>query len=637
MRVVLEPIRELAGTVPILRSPRSKMGLSPSPSRFADRLLIVGALLLLAARPLAAASETPFELACDQLAQPDAAVSDTERLHRLFDLYWAQVMKDEPAWATLRGYPGQNDRWADYSPEAIALRNREIHGPVRVLESIAPAKLSADDRLSRDLLLRSLRQEIEAQAFHEELLAINQMDGPHEQMDFAFECAPRQTVGDYNDQIARLDAAPVYLAQITALLKQGLQAGITPSKITLRDLPDQFTDLAVDELDKHPFCKAFSHFPATISAADQQALKDKAQTALRTRLVPAMLEFRDFLRDVYVPGCRQTIAWSDLPQGAVWYAYLVKRSTTTDLTPAQIHQLGLDEVARISAEMQRLRDQIGFQGTADEFNDFLSSDAQFFYAKRQDLLQHYREVVKRIEPQLPSLFNRLPANRIEVEPVPAFSEKSQPAAYYMPGNMKTKTPGRFVANLYNLKSRPKWSVEVLTVHEAIPGHHLQLSIAEELKNLPEFRKVASYTAYVEGWGLYAEGLGKTLGLYQDPYSEYGALVFEMWRAVRLVVDTGLHSMHWSREMAIDYFEKGTPKDRHEAEVEIDRYIVLAGQALAYKIGQLKFLELRDKARRELGDRFDIRTFHDTLLGSGALPLSEAELLIDRWIDEQKAK
>jgi uncharacterized protein (DUF885 family) len=599
--------------------------------------LIVVGVLFLAVQPLFAGSRTPFELACDELTRSDVGLTDEERLHRLFDIYWAQVMKDAPIFATLKGYPGQNNRWPDYSREGIELRNREARAPVRVLESISPTKLPPNDRLSHILLLRDLLQAIEGEHFHEERLGIDQLDGPHHQMEFAFQTAPRQTVQDYNDQIARLEAAPVYLSQITEVLKEGLKEGITPPKITLRDLPEQLTALAVEELDKHPFCHAFSDFPASISAADKKTLRERAQTALRIALVPAVLKFRDFLQDVYVPGCRQTTAWIDLPQGRDWYAYSIRRSTTTDLTADEIHQIGLNEVARIGAEMARLRAQVGFEGTAKEFNHFMNTDGRFFFTERRDLLEDYREVVKRIEPQLPNLFNKLPQNRVEVVAVPAFSEKSQPAAYYLFGNLESKRPGRFFANLYSLKSRPKWATEVLTAHEAIPGHHLQLSIAEEQRNLPEFRKVAGYTAYVEGWGLYAESLGKTLGLYQDPYCEYGALAFEMWRAIRLVVDTGLHSMKWSRETAIEYCMANTPKDRHEAEVEIDRYLVWPGQALAYKIGQLKFLELRNKAQRELGDKFDIRDFHDTLLGSGALPLSETEALINRWIDQQKAK
>jgi uncharacterized protein (DUF885 family) len=326
---------------------------------------------------------------------------------------------------------------------------------------------------------------------------------------------------------------------------------------------------------------------------------------------------------------------SDLPDGKDWYTYLVRQYTTTNLTPDEIHNIGLSEVKRIRDEMTKLIASTGFQGTFDEFNDFIRTDSQFFFTTPEDLLAAYRDICKRTDPELIRLFGHLPRLPYGVKPVPAYAEKSQTTAYYEGGSLEAGRPGYFFANTYDLASRPKWEMVALSLHEAVPGHHLQISIAQELEDLPEFRRRGWYTAYGEGWGLYSESLGEEMGLYDDPYAKYGQLSYEMWRAIRLVVDVGMHYKGWSRQQAIDYFLANVGKAEHDIIVEVDRYIVWPGQALAYKIGELKIKELRAFAAKELGDSFDIRAFHDQILGSGPLPLNILEPQIKDWVSKQK--
>jgi uncharacterized protein (DUF885 family) len=327
---------------------------------------------------------------------------------------------------------------------------------------------------------------------------------------------------------------------------------------------------------------------------------------------------------------------SALPDGQAWYAYNVKEITTTDLTPQQIHELGLSEVKRIRAEMDKVIASTGFKGSFAEFLTFLRTDPRFFYDKPEDLVTGYRDVAKRVDPELVRLFGRLPRLPYGVRPIPSYAEKSQTTAYYEDGNPDAGRPGYYSVNTYDLKSRPKWEMEALTLHEAVPGHHLQISLAQEMTDVPQWRKYQGYTVFVEGWALYAESLGEEMGMYKDPYSKFGQLTYEMWRAVRLVVDTGMHAMGWTRDQALDYFKTNAGKTEHDIVVEVDRYIVTPGQALAYKIGELKIKELRAYAKKELGDRFDVRAFHDQVLGNGAVPIDVLEKNIQAWVGERKA-
>jgi len=364
-------------------------------------------------------------------------------------------------------------------------------------------------------------------------------------------------------------------------------------------------------------------------------LRELGAEAIKTKLIPAYEKLYQFWTTQYYPNTREEIGISALPDGKEWYAYNARVSTTTDLTPEQIHEIGLREVARIRAEMDKIIRDTGFQGTFEEFLHFLRTDPQFFYTKPEDLLNGYRDICKRIDPELPRLFGTLPRTPYGVKEVPAYSAPSQTTAYYNGGNLKAGLPGWYYANTYKLETRPKWEMEALSAHESVPGHHLQIALAQEMENVPKFRNFTGYTAFVEGWGLYSESLGPELGLYKDPYSKFGQLTYEMWRAVRLVVDTGMHTMGWNRQKAIDYFKTNAGKQEHDIIVEIDRYIVWPGQALAYKIGELKIKELRKYAEDQLGEKFNIREFHDVVLGSGAVPLSILEKNVKAYVAAKK--
>ena len=357
-------------------------------------------------------------------------------------------------------------------------------------------------------------------------------------------------------------------------------------------------------------------------------------SAIETSVIPAYTRLLSFLRAEYLPGARESIAMSALPDGEAWYAYNVAQMTTTDLTPREIHELGLREVERIRGEMEDVIAETGFEGSFEEFIDFLRTDPQFYFTDPEALLKTYRDIAKRADAASVRVIGTLPRLPYGVVRVPEYAEKSQTTAYYQPGSVEAGRPGQFFANTYDLDSRPQWEMEALTLHEAVPGHHLQIALQQELEDMAWFRRHGGYTAYIEGWGLYAESLGTEMGFYEDPYSKFGQLTYEMWRAVRLVVDTGMHSLGWSRQQAIDFFAANTGKAEHDIVVEIDRYIVWPGQALAYKIGELKIKELRARAEDRLGERFDVRAFHDVVLGSGALPLGILENQIDDWIAQQ---
>jgi uncharacterized protein (DUF885 family) len=406
--------------------------------------------------------------------------------------------------------------------------------------------------------------------------------------------------------------------------------------VTLRDVPAQVQSLLVDDPMKSPMFKAFQKFPETIAAADRERLLGEAKQAFNERVAPALRKLQGYLANSYLPAARESIAMSDMPNGKAWYAYQARASTTTRLTPEQIHQIGLAEVKRIRGQMDALIAETGFKGSFAEFCQFLRTDPRFFYDRPEDLVAGYRDIAKRIDPELVKLFGRLPRLPYGVTTVPDYAAKSQTTAYYGNGSLVSGQPGWFYVNTYDLKSRPKWAMEALTSHEAVPGHHLQYSLVEELGELPGWRKWDVYPAFSEGWALYAETLGYEIGLYQDPYSRFGQLSNEMLRAARLVVDTGLHTMGWSRQQAIDYIKTNSARPEHDVVVEVDRYIVWPGGAVCYKIGELKIRELRTYAEKELGPKFDIRAFHDLLLAHGQLPLALLEKNVKAWVEAQRA-
>ncbi len=486
-----------------------------------------------------------------------------------------------------------------------------------------------------DLYKNLLVQSMEGYQFPDYLMPINQMGGVQQNLPQISENTPFRNLKDYQDYLSRLSQVSRAVEQTIEVLKKGLADKVVPPKITLRDVAGQIQAQVVMNPEESAFYVPFKEFPGTISASEKEQLRASAKKVIADQIVPAYRKLLVFWNEQYYPSTRDAIGISALPNGNAWYEYNAKASTTTDLTPEQIHQTGQSEVKRIRAEMDKVIKETGFQGSFEEFLTFLRKDPRFYYTKPEDLLTGYRDICKRIDAGLPALFGVLPRLPYGVREIPAYAAPSQTTAYYNAGSLEGGRPGWYYANTYKLEMRPKWEMEALSIHEAVPGHHLQISIAQELPNLPMFRKYTDYTAFVEGWALYSESLGPELGMYKDPYSKFGQLTYEMWRAVRLVVDTGMHVMDWDRQRAIDFFKSNSSKPEHDIVVEIDRYIVWPGQALAYKIGELKIKELRAYATKELGDLFNIREFHDCVLGSGAVPLSILETQVKNYVSTKK--
>jgi uncharacterized protein (DUF885 family) len=562
---------------------------------------------------------------------------DRVRLHRLFDVQWAYAMDEFPEYATHVGAPGHNDRWNDRSPASIARRKADVDVLLKAIATIERAKLPAADQLNYDLFRRRAEDWRDGRRFPGELIPLTQLYGIHHGVpQMLSRKMPARTEADYDAILRRLRGTPRVVEQTIALMKEGLRRGITPTKVTLRDVPAQVAALLVDDPAKSPFLAAFQAMPDTIARDRRDALSAEAAKLVREQTVPAFRRLRDFVANEYVPGCRDSVAFTALPDGPDWYAYAVRVATTTGLTPREIHAVGLDEIKQIRAEMERVMRATGFAGDLAAFFEFLRTDQRFFYTRPEDLLAGYREIAKRADPEIVKLFGRLPRLPYGVIAMPEPGAASRATGAYDGGSLAAGRPGYFSANLSAVHTRPKWEMEALVLHEAVPGHHLQFALAQEQPDLPNFRRHDGYEAFSEGWGLYAETLGYEMGFYKDPYSHFGALNYQMWRAVRLVVDTGLHALGWSRQQAIDFFKSHTAKPEREIVVEIDRYIVSPAQALAYKIGQRKFLELRERARRELGARFDVRAFHDAVLAEGAVPLDVLEGRVVEWIAQRRA-
>lgn len=600
--------------------------------------LLVGCLTVAAA---AAATDVAAERQkilqqVERLVDTPDGLSESAKLEEFIDLNFDYAMLEFPEFATYIGHPGDHDRWSDNSLAAQARREAEQRRGLEILHTFDREQLTGEDRLNYDLLVHSFEEDVAGQKFLDEYLPLNQMNGVHSNVAQMFAIMPQRTVADYENILGRLRGAATLVANDLERLRLGLEKGVTPPKITLRDVPAQFDALLTEDPMASPLLAPFQNVPDTIPEAERQRLADEAVAVFSDSLAPALRTMRDFVVDEYIPGARESIATRDLPDGAEWYAYNARQATTTDLTPEQIHQIGLSEVARIRTEMDQVIADSGFEGSFEDFTTFLRQDPQFYFHTADELLTAYRDIAKRADAKLVGLFGTLPRLPYGVEPVPDYMAPSQTTAYYQPGSLEAGRPGTYFANTYKLETRPKWEMEALSLHESVPGHHLQISLQQELDDLPWFRRFGGYTAFVEGWGLYAESLGEEMVFYQDPYSKFGQLTYEMWRAVRLVVDTGMHYLGWSRQQAIDYFVANTGKQEHDIVVEVDRYIVWPGQALAYKIGELKIKELRAYAESELGGAFDIRAFHDVVLGNGALPLDVLEIQVHEWVDGLKA-
>ncbi|MCH8056913.1 MAG: DUF885 domain-containing protein [Proteobacteria bacterium] len=543
-------------------------------------------------------------------------------------------MLEDPGFATSFGDPRGQDRLSDLSEQGILRRQKAERDALTLMESIDRDSLSEKNRVNYDLLRDSLEADVRGQQFPEHYLQMNQMGGPQQDIASLLAMMPNASARDLENQVARLEALPVYIDQSVALMRKGLEAGVTPPAITLRDVPQQIRNQLVDDASESPLLTGFADIPTSVDPLQAETLRKRAEKVFSQQVVPAFERLLEFTQNEYLPGARKSIAMGDLPAGAQWYQHNVAVQTTTNLSPQEIHDIGLGEVKRIRAEMHEIIESTGFEGSFEEFLHFLRTDPQFYHSSAADLMREYRDIAKRADPELMKIFGHLPRTPYGVIEVPSYAEQSTTTAYYQRGSLKAGRPGYYFANTYALETRPRWEMEALTLHEAVPGHHLQISIQQELEDLPWFRQNPSYTAFVEGWGLYSESLGEEMGFYQDPYSKFGQLTYEMWRAIRLVVDTGMHYLGWSRQQAIDFFKANAGKSEHDIVVEIDRYIVWPGQALAYKIGELKIKELRAYAEEKLGEEFDIRAFHDEVLGKGAVPLKVLDSNIRAWVDQQ---
>ena len=603
------------------------------------RRAITLTVLLTIAIPIGHADDNSdrYRKQCADIIAAKGQADEGHRLWNLFEANWEYRMIAMPESATWRGYPGQNHRWSNLSMEAIADGKESARQTLKAILSFDRGNLSKDNRLNYDLFRRDAEMAIERQQFPAEFLVLNQMDGLPRDVPSMIAMMPSAKTKDYEDILARLGGIPVLIDQTIELLQEGLRRGIVPPKVPLRTVADQVSGQVHISPMTSPMLSKFKIFPDTIPAAEQARITEAAKAVYADEVRPALKRLHLFLRDEYVTNCRATVGRSALPNGRAWYDHQIKHYTTTTLGADEIHDIGLREVSRIRSEMEAIRKQVGFEGDLYAFFDFLRTDPQFYYNTAEELLAGYRDICKRADPELTKLFRNLPRQPYGVIPVPSYIEKSVTTAYYQPGSNDAGRAGFFFANTYDLKSRPKWEMEALALHEAVPGHHLQLAVADEIVGLPEFRKYGRYTGYVEGWGLYSESLGEEMGFYTDLYSKFGQLTYEMWRAIRLVVDTGIHAKGWSRQRAIDFFKANAGKTEHDITVEIDRYIVWPGQALAYKLGELKLKELRARATAELGDKFDIRSFHDKIVWNGALPLSILDRQINNWIASEQSK
>jgi uncharacterized protein (DUF885 family) len=577
---------------------------------------------------------------------PQAQTEEARKFRAYLDADWKRWMEEYPDIATQVGYPGQNNRWTDDSPAGIERRKKHVAESISELKTIHRDALPETEKLNFDLYSQLLETSEQGLQYGDDpmpfrfvvprnlWMSLNQMEGIQQSAADALESTPHHTVAEYEIILQRMRALPASVDQQIALLQEGLKRGYTPPRITMRDVPKQIADLIPADPMASALLQPFTEFPSAFSEADRTRLTDQAKKIYTSAGAPAFQKLHDYVATTYIPACRDTIAATALPNGAAAYAFHVRWQTTTDLTAKQIHEIGLSEVKRIRAEMDKVIASVNFKGSFHDFTEFLRTDPRFYYDKPDDLVNGYRVIVKKIDPELAHEFGKLPRLPYGVCPIPDFKAPSQTTAYYQPGSPAAGRPGCYFVNTYNLHARPKWEMEALSLHEAVPGHHLQLSLGQELENVPEFRKHVGYSAFVEGWALYSEGLGEELGLYKDPYSKFGQLTYEMWRAVRLVVDTGMHSMGWTREQAIQFFKDNTGKTDQDITVEVDRYIVWPGQALAYKLGQLKIRELRTEAETKLGANFNVRKFHDAVLENGSVPLSVLEAHMQSWLGRQ---
>ena len=570
-------------------------------------------------------------------AAPPEPLAERERtLNRIFSDMWEDRLRHDPEFASTIGDKRYDTELDDYSVQAYNDSLARGEGFLTRLGEVDDAGMTDQEKLSRQLAIRQLIEAQEEARFKPWQMPVNQFFGLHTGLPQLVSDLTFTSQQDYDNYIARLSKVPLAFAQVTDDMTLGMEDRREPPKYLLEKVLAQVNAIAAVQPGDSPFAAPLKSFPASIPALDRARIRTDILDAIRNQVDPAYLRFARFLQSQYILNGRAEPGLWSLPDGDAYYAFRVKQSTTTNLTAAQIHQIGLDEVKKDEAELTGIAHKLGF-ADIPALNAAAKSNPKLFPASKEQLLDAYRGYIDGMRPRLPQIFGRLPRALLVVKPVPEYMEKEQAAAYYDPGAADGSRPGAVYVNTYEYGTRSLTGVEAVAYHEGLPGHHLQISIEQELTGLPQFRKYTYFTAYTEGWGLYAERLGKDIGFYQDPYSDYGRLQGDLWRAIRLVVDTGVHSQHWTRQQMVDYFHQHSAVADVDVQAEVDRYIAWPAQALGYKIGQLEFLKLRDEARKELGPKFDLRAFHDEVVDSGALPLDILEQRTEAWIAQQKTQ
>jgi uncharacterized protein (DUF885 family) len=566
---------------------------------------------------------------------PQIARPQNNGLQKLFSDYYEFRLRENPGEATFLGRSEYDARWDDPSPEHRRQYRESLQQFLGRLQVVPGARLTGQDRLSYRLLDWQLKQEIAETDTVSTYFSVNHLVGGHLSIFSTMAVAPTNTVKDYENQVARLRALPRWVDQTIAAANLAIaQKKIQPRMVAEREVDQLDLEMVSDPL-QSPLLKAFTKFPAAIPAPEQERLRASAVDAYARAFLPAWHKLRDYVATTYIPAARDTVGISQTPGGPAMYAFLVKRMTTTNYTPEQIHEIGLKEVARIQSEMAKIRQQLNFTGTAEDFSDQVLNAPRFRFHSEEEILMHGRDVAKRIDPELPRLFKVLPRMTYGVAAIPADRARTS-SEYYEEPALDGSRAGYFYMRTVDPEKQSSCCLESTILHESVPGHHLQIALSYETPGVPNFRKISEFTAYTEGWALYAETLGSALHMYETPYEQYGQLQGELFRAARLVVDTGIHTQGWSREKAIDYmYGSGADPSRDFMASEVDRYIAWPGQALAYKIGQLKILELRTLAEKELGPKFDIRTFHDVVLRNGTLPLDILEEQVREWISQSR--
>ncbi len=586
------------------------------------RLLVIASIVLACTVALSAQNNSNLEVRRAQLR--DALQAE-----------WEYQLRTYPEFATYVGDTRYNDRLGDYSPEAIAKQVEHAKQQLKVFEAIDTSGFPDEEVLNQQLMVRDLREDVEGAKFNNWEMPVNQFWGVHLNYASMPTQMPFKTVQDYKNYITRLHQLPRVFDQVTEDMKLGLRDQLMPPKFLLEKVTVQAQEIADASEMKSPFMQPVLQFPEGFSPADQQRLRDDVRKTVKAEVNPAYAKFAAFVKNDYAPKGRTEMGVWSLPDGDARYQYEVRHMTTTSFQPEQIHQMGLKQVADLESQMLAIAKQQGF-ADLKSFNDHIRQDPKLHGTSGQQILDLYQHYTDQMYPKLPQLFGRLPKNKLVVVPMEAFRAANAVPADYSVGAGNGSRPGRINVNEYDPEHRLLLNVEAIAYHEGIPGHHLQFSIAQELTDIPPFRKYGGYNAYSEGWAFYSERLGKDVGFYQDPYSEYGRLENEMWRSIRLVVDTGVHYKHWSRQQMVDFFREHTAMDEPNIQTEVDRYIAWPGQALAYKLGQMEILELREQAKKELGAKYDIRAFHDEVLDAGALPLDVLHARVTKWIADQKA-